>query len=206
MLAIFLDIEATGLDPVQHHAIDIAFKVVDVKSGTLIAAYQSIVRHPFAVWQQRDPVSIEVNGYTWEDVSQGQEPEVVSQQIIHLFNSIPIVRGQSVFICQNPAFDRNFFSHFVDIYTQEKFHWPYHWLDLASMYWSTKVQAAIKQGLPFPDKINLSKNTIAKEYHLAPEVDPHRAVNGVDHLILCYQAVLGVDFNLDLSPQLEAPS
>lgn len=196
MQAIFLDIETTGLDATQHNTIDIACKVVHTGAGTLRGAYQSIVKQPISAWEKRDPTSMLINGYTWEQVQQGKDPKTVGQEIIQLFQALKIERGKAVFICQNPAFDRSFFTQLVDVYTQEKLNWPYHWLDLASMYWVVALQQRIKSGIHFPEKMNLSKNEIAREYRLPVESDPHKAVNGVDHLILCYQAVLGVQFAL----------
>ena len=40
------------------------------------------------------------------------------------------------------------------------------------------------------DTVNLSKNTIARHYGMPPEEMPHCAINGVNHLIDCYSAVL----------------
>jgi DNA polymerase-3 subunit epsilon/oligoribonuclease len=195
MDAIFLDIETTGLDPFKHRAIDLACKIVNLNSGDIQGRYQSIIKHPPSVWDQRDPSSIEVNGYTWEQVETGKPVELVRQEILQFFSSLKIERGKAVFICQNPAFDRGFFTQIVDIYTQERLNWPYHWLDLASMYWAMHSLYLKEMSLPLPEKMNLSKNEIAKEYMIPPEPHPHRAMNGVDHLITCYQAVLGVHFN-----------
>jgi len=191
MLAIFLDMETTGLDPRQHFAIDIALKIVDLSTFEIKATYQSIVKQPRENWLNHDPVSVQINGYTWESLQQGKEPFLVSKEIIDLFDSFGIERGTSVFICQNPAFDRGFFTQLVDVYTQERLNWPYHWLDLASMYWAKVVQRSHERGVPFPVRMNLSKNQIAKEFGLQPEADRHEALNGVDHLIKCYRAVLG---------------
>lgn len=194
MLGIFLDIETTGLDPTKHCIIDIALKVIDLTTGTLKCTFSRIVKQSPNAWSNADPASIQINGYTWEQVSQGLEPSIVGQQIIQLFTAMPIERGKAVFICQNPAFDRGFFSHLVDVYTQEKLNWPYHWLDLASMYWITVNQKTAREGVPLPEKMSLSKNDIARAYNLPTEADPHRALNGVDHLLTCYKAVLGVNF------------
>lgn len=196
MLAIFLDIETTGLDPHRHHVIDIALKIVDISTGKLRNSYQSVVKQPYAAWDKRDPGSIEINGFTWDQVQAGKDPSLVAIEIIDLFSKLGIERGKSVFICQNPAFDRGFFTHLIDVYTQEKLLWPYHWLDLASMYWALLVQKQAAQGIPFPEQLNLSKNEIAKACNLPPESAPHRAMNGVNHLILCYGAVLGVNFDI----------
>lgn len=195
MRAIFLDSETTGLDPSKHKIIEIAFKIVDIKNGSLLKSYQTIIKQPWDEWEKRDPSSILINGFTWEMLLQGREPSDVGQEIIRIFQEFEIERGKAVFICQNPAFDRGFFAQLVEVYTQEKLNWPYHWLDLASMYWGTLEQASQREGKSFPETLNLSKNEIAKAFKLSPEVEPHRAINGVDHLIFCYCAVLGHPFN-----------
>src|SRR5438552_298846 len=119
MQAIFLDTETTGLDPVSHHLLEIAFKVVDIPSGYEKLTYQSIVKQPFEVWEKRDPTSVDVNGFTWEKVQLGKEASIVRQEIIQIFTDLKIDRRSAVYICQNPAFDRNFFSQLIDVYTQE---------------------------------------------------------------------------------------
>jgi DNA polymerase-3 subunit epsilon/oligoribonuclease len=192
MLAIFLDIETTGLDPYRHHAIDIGLKIVDVSTGETEAVYQSVLKIPPDAWEKRDLSSMAINGFTWEMVIQGKDPKVVREEIIQLFTQKGIERGKAVFICQNPAFDRAFFAQIIDIYTQERLNWPYHWLDLASMYWAHLAFESRERGTPFPKTLNLSKNEIAKIYHLPVEEMPHRAINGVNHLILCYKAVVGL--------------
>lgn len=187
MLAIFLDIEATGLDFFQHRAIDIALKIVDLSTGEVKGTYQSVIKQSEEVWERRDPVSMAVNGYVWETVVKGKFPSEIREEIIALFSKFGIAKGSAFYICQNPAFDRGFFSQIIDLYTQEKLKWPYHWLDLASMYFALVVHAKTS----LPETINLSKNEIASVYHLPPESTPHKAINGVDHLILCYEAVVG---------------
>ncbi|WP_068468368.1 exonuclease domain-containing protein [Candidatus Protochlamydia phocaeensis] len=191
MLAIFLDIEATGLDSFHHRVLEIAFKVVDVHSGEEKLTYQSIVKQPLEVWERRDPVSIQINGFTWEKVLLGQEEKAVGKEIVQIFTDLKIERGKAVYICQNPAFDRGFFSQIVDVYTQEQHHWPYHWLDFASMYWALQVKQFSQIHESFPSEINLSKNAIAQHYQLPIETSPHSALNGVNHLILCYRTVVG---------------
>lgn len=195
MRAIFLDIETTGLDASKHRALDIAFKVIDISSGELKTAWQCIVKHSQEVWDARDLHSIQINEFTYEQMLLGQEPSKVSEQIIEIFTGLAIERGNAVFICQNPSFDRGFFSQLVDVYTQEKLRWPYHWLDLASMYWAMLANKFKQEGIPFPELLTLSKNEIAKFHLLPPESIPHRAMQGVEHLIQCYEALLGVKFH-----------
>ena len=191
MLAIFLDIETTGLNPLYHRVLEIAFKIVDLGTGNEVESYHSIVKQPLSIWEKRDPVSTEINGFTYEKMEGGKDESLIKNEIIHCFEKLKIQRGKAVYICQNPAFDRSFFNQLVDILEQEKYLWPYHWLDLASMYWALKVQTHQKLNLPFPTTLNLSKNSIAIEYGLPMESTPHTAINGVNHLIACYKKVLG---------------
>ena len=189
MLGIFLDLETTGLDPTRHRIIEIGLKVVDVKTQVEIGSFQSIVKQPHEVWEKRDSFSIEVNGFQWADLQQGLEEAEIGHRLVGLFRDWNIQSGRAVFICQNPAFDRSFFAQLIDLYTQERLRWPYHWLDLASMYWAFNVERCLVEGKPLPDEFILSKDEIAKNFNLPPEAKPHRAMNGVDHLILCYKAL-----------------
>jgi oligoribonuclease len=190
MDAIFLDIETTGLDPQIHRPIDLAFKVLDANTHEVKSAYRSVIQWPKEIWEARDPTSIEINGYAWEEVCEGTPPEEVGRQIQAEFLRLHIERGRAVFICQNPSFDRAFFSRLVPVYTQEKLNWPYHWLDFASMYWAREISRSIEKHLPLPEKMSLSKNSIAQASGLPMESTPHRAMHGVDHLIQCYLTVL----------------
>lgn len=191
MQAIFLDTETTGLDPFQHRLLEIAFKVVDIPSGVEKLTYQTIVKQPLHIWDQRDLASIKVNGFSWDKVNLGKEETIVRQEIIQIFTDLKITRGTSIYICQNPAFDRNFFAQLIDVYTQEQLKWPYHWLDFASMYWALQIQTYRERQNTFPSHMNLSKNAIAQCYQLPIESSPHSALNGVNHLLLCYQTVVG---------------
>ena len=194
MRAIFLDMETTGLDSTRHFPIEIALKIVDVSTSYHLTSYQTIINPSLKEWEKHDPISLEVNGFNWEEVSQGKELKLVAKEIITLFSDLNIERGNAVYVCQNPAFDRGFFNHIIDVYTQEGFNWPYHWLDLASMFWATLQHSLNRSESPFPTHLTVSKNDIARAYHILPETQPHRAMRGVEHLISCYEAVLGVKF------------
>ncbi len=194
MLGIFLDSETNGLNINKHRILEIAIKLVDLKTGELKDQYQSIVFQPQAVWEKSDLDSLQVNGFTPETVQDGLLEKVVADEIKHLFKRHNIERGEAVFICQNPSFDRAFFSQLIDADEQEKLNWPYHWLDLASMYWASAIKDS-KASMPWDTGV--SKNKIAKVYQLDEEKTPHRAMNGVDHLILCYEAVVGFPDHLD---------
>ncbi len=192
MLGIFLDLETTGLDPTKHRVIEVAFQVFDLATGECRARFQDFVRQSKEVWDLSDPVSLEVNGFTWDEVQQGKSEQEVASEVKSLFADLEVERGRAVFICQNPAFDRAFFAQLIDIYTQEELRWPYHWLDFASMYWALKMTACQADGLSWPERLILSKDSIAEEFGLDKEQRPHRAMNGVEHLLLCYRTVVGM--------------
>ncbi len=191
MLGVFLDSEANGLNPRIHKIVEIAFQIVDLKTGSLKSKYQSLISYPFTDWERSDPSSLKVTGFTWEEVSRGKSLTQVSQEIIDCFKNEGVRRKKAVFICQNPSFDRTYFGQIVDPDTQELLNLPYHWLDLASMHWALSMEKAKAHLGPFPWEGGLSKDKIAKFYQLPPEDSPHRAMNGVMHLLECYKAVVG---------------
>jgi oligoribonuclease len=191
VIGVFLDTETNGLNSKIHKILEIALKIVDLKTGQLKEEYQSLVIQPIESWEKSDQESLRINGFTWQEVSQGKSPRHVSQSIIDLFTKHEVRRKKAVFICQNPSFDRVFFSQLIDPDTQELLNWPYHWLDLASMYWAVTMEKAKEKKGPFPWDTGFSKDLIASHYQLPEEEKPHRAMNGVNHLLLCYQAVVG---------------
>lgn len=191
MLGIFLDTETNGLNPQRHRVLEIAYKIVDVESGEVREIFEVVVRQPEEVWKQSDRVSLKVNGFTWEEVQKGESPDAVAQKIMGHFLKHDIRRGNTVFICQNPSFDRTFFSQLVSPDKQEELLWPYHWLDLASMYWKEGIRQGIDNPTAYPWNTGFSKDKIAAARGLPPEDTPHRAMNGVNHLLLCYESVVG---------------
>ena len=194
MLGIFLDIETTGCDPRRHVPIDIAFRIIELDGSRAHSCYSALLLPTEEEWERRDPSSMAVNGYEWELLQRsGKTAGGVAAEIRFLFSRAEVSRDSAVFICQNPSFDRPFFSLLVDPYTQEFLGWPYHWLDLASMYWSQQLNAWKQSGERIPPSCSFSKDRIAATYRLPPEQKPHHALSGVDHLIACYSAVVGTD-------------
>jgi DNA polymerase-3 subunit epsilon/oligoribonuclease len=191
MLGIFLDSETNGLNWKKHKLIEIAYKILDVDSGELKDEFQAVIYQPQEEWQKSDPLSLNVNGFTWEEVQRGIKSDIVATQITNSFKQLGIKRGAAAFICQNPSFDRAFFSQLIDADIQEALLWPYHWLDLASMYWAESIHKSRLNQAPLPWQTGFSKDRIATTCHIPPEGKPHRAMNGVNHLILCYEAVVG---------------
>jgi DNA polymerase-3 subunit epsilon/oligoribonuclease len=191
MLGIFLDSETNGLNAMKHRLIEIAFKIIDVRTGELKDQFQSRVATTFEEWEKSDPASLQVNGFSWNDVHQATSRESVRESIVKLFSKHDIKRGEAVFICQNPSFDRIFFSQLIDVDTQEKLLWPYHWLDLASMFWGFAMGKKKRGEGKYPWETGCSKDKIAMALNLSKEEKPHRAMNGVNHLLLCYETIVG---------------
>lgn len=191
MLGIFLDIETTGLNPSQHRVLEIAFKIIDLASGEVQAEYEQMIAQPDAVWAASDPQSLQINGFSIEKTRAGKSEEEVARNIVALFEQFSLKRGKAAFICQNPSFDRSFFSQLIDVYTQERLQWPYHWLDFASMFWGLYVHEGKLAEGGSSNRVTLSKDQIARRFGLPPEEHPHRAMNGVNHLLLCYEKVVG---------------
>ncbi len=187
MQGIFVDIESNGLDCFSHKVIEVAFKMVRLETGEIEASFETPVNVDEQEWKRSDPKSLEVNG--WKEYSllkTAPSRWEVGKKIQRLFQSKGVHRDQSVFICQNPSFDRPFFAQLVDTYIQEKFHWPYHWLDLASMFWACQAKS-----LGLPPLNRLSKDHIAKELQIPKEAFPHKAMAGVEHLMACYEKLIG---------------
>ena len=187
MKGIFLDLECTGLDFYKHTVLELAFKVLDLQSGECLAEYSQLIKPTKVQWENADSKSLQVNGLKdYQSFVGAKDIEQVGGEVIEVLEGVGTKRSEAVFICQNPSFDRPFFAHVVDVYTQERLHWPYHWLDLASMHWAIGIQN--NTGIHLK---NLSKDAIAKAYDLPKESSPHRAMQGVEHLIMCYEQIMG---------------
>lgn len=191
MLGIFLDTETNGLNPRKHKILEIAYKILDIETGEAKLSFEQTLTLSEKDWENSDRNSLKVNGFTWEEVRQGVLPEVSGKTILSHFEEAGIKRGNAVFVCQNPSFDRAFFGQLIDPDIQEKLLWPYHWLDLASMHWAKAISLGESNPTAYPWNTGVSKDKIARAYGLPSEKTPHRAMHGVEHLILCYQAVIG---------------
>lgn len=192
MKGIFFDTETNGLNPRVHSLLDIAFLLVDLVSGKVLCRFETLLLPSEDAWKRGDPASLAINGITWESLQQnGRPPKEVAQEISSLFAQHGLQRKKAVFLCQNPSFDRAFFGGLIPPEEQERLLWPYHWLDLASMHWALSIEKMKKKEGPPPWEIGLSKDSIAAHYHLPEEKKPHRALNGAEHLFLCYERVVG---------------
>jgi oligoribonuclease len=188
MLGCFLDIETSGLDPFVNDPLEVAFVIVDLVTGKAIASYETFLQVTDEEWGRSDPESLLVHGITRKDLLLGKSRQEVSREIEKIFLTHSINNDRAFFICQNPSFDRPFFSKILSPDRQRSINLPYHWLDLASMYWAKRLVLEQKQK---EFCLEITKNSIARAFSLPEEARPHRAMNGVLHLLLCYRHLIG---------------
>ena len=189
--AIILDTETTGLDPSKAQVVEIAFKVVDIGSGACLESFQSVVALSKEEWDRADPVALTINGFTWDAVqTQGRPRNDIAVNICSLFSKLKLSPKSAFFLCQNPSFDKAFFSQICPPAVQKSCGFPYYWLDFASMNWALMAKEFVL-GKRLPFRIPFSKDGIALSSGLPPENKPHKAMNGVDHLLLLFSKIIG---------------
>ena len=203
--AIILDTETTGLDSVKSCVIEIALKVINTETGEHIDSFQSISKMSKKEWGNADPKALKINGFTWELIqAEGRSRSDIAVDICNLFSRLKLTPSTSFFLCQNPSFDRAFFSQLCPLPVQKACNFPYYWLDFASMNWAlTSKTIGRKRRSPFC--IPFSKDAIARDAGLPAEKKPHKAMNGVDHLLLLFTEIVGFPFSSDSQGEKKAP-
>jgi oligoribonuclease len=192
---IFFDIETNGLDPYLNVPLEIA--LICVEENKILFEYESVLRCSVENYiLGSSPQALVTNGISWDDVKNAKPLEKASSDIIEFFLSHEIDRNNTVFISHNASFDKGFFYQIVSETTCEELNLPYHWLDLASMYFMFYYDWFRSQAYG-RKKIDLSKNSLADFYELGDEENPHRALNGVKHLMLCYNKLMETLQNRD---------
>lgn len=174
---IFIDIETTGLDSAKDVPLELAIIILDAADLGQFYNAEYVVRQEDVVLNKLGHISESIHGITRDEIRDGYNTYQIFLAVSDAFNLMKISKDNSVFIAQNPSFDRQFFNHIFPAEYQIQENWPYHWLDLASMFWATE-QA--------PEHMLLSKDNIADRLGVEPELKPHRAMQGVKHLIKCY--------------------
>lgn len=196
---IAIDTETTGLDPHQNAIVEIAMKIFDVSSGKLHDSYQSVIKltdYDFTTASQR---ALEINGFTRKETDKkGKPKEQVINEICDFFLKNQVDRRNDAFLAWNATFDRGFFDALItsDLQSEKKI--PYHWLDFPSMHHGIE-RVKIATGKIASYCIPYRKDAVAKHYNLPPEEAPHRAMNGVDHMLLIYERVIGFNQNIDFA-------
>lgn len=185
MKLVFVDIETTGLDFDRYVAIDVALVVVDYfesrSQGILKDVYSCCITCDAKDWDLADKSALKVNGYTRENHVNSKQNYIVGKEIEEFLVKHNIVQGKAFFICQNPSFDRPFFLQLMCHDEMVSLNLPYHWLDLASMYFFHHLSCTV------PQMVDVSKNAIAKSLNTSIERNPHKALNGALHLMICFE-------------------
>ena len=184
MKLVFLDIETNGLDFSKHVPLEIAILIVD-KYGKHEDYYSTLIECSEEDWMQSDQKALELNGLRESDHILCKKINTVQNDIIRLFDKCFIHKNYANIICQNPSFDRIFFNKIVPCEIMNSFGYPYHWLDLASMFF---IKSFSNPQFKFDEHV-LSKDYIASIFSIPPELIPHSASRGVHHLYECYEAV-----------------
>ena len=192
MKGIFIDIETNGLDSDIHSPLELCISIYDLHTMMCITEYSSLIQcSPKCYLYESDPKALLVNGITLDEVKDAKTSYDVCEDLEECFLCYEIDKTNSVFICQNPSFDRSFFNQIMPLEVQHDLELPYHWLDLASMYWARTIDVTNPvNGHNLEGIVSLSKDNIARNLGLPMESKPHRAVNGVHHLIECYRALM----------------
>jgi len=198
--AIILDTETTGLDASKAYALEIALKVVNTETGKCLGSFQSVVALSKKEWGGADPAALKINGFTWDGIqTHGRLRSDIAVDICSLFSQLKLSPQNAFFLCQNPSFDRAFFSQLCPLSVQKSCGFPYYWLDFASMNWALTAKDIVL-GKRSPFCIPFSKDGIARHEGLPLEEKPHKAMNGVDHLLLLFTKIVG--FPLSSPPTL----
>ena len=198
--AIILDTETTGLDASKAQIVEIAFKVVNTDSGECLNSFQGVVALSKKEWRDADLGALKINGFTWNDVqTRGRPRNDIAVDICSIFSQLKLSPQTAFFLCQNPSFDRVFFSQLCSPSVQKSCGFPYYRLDFASMNWALAAKdIALGKRLPF--RIPFSKDGIAQDAGLPFEDTPHKAMNGVDHLLLLFTNIVGFRNSHRLTP------
>lgn len=185
MKHVFLDTETTGLDFNLHVPIEICLIISD-SDNNIVDFYHSFINISEEDYKNADPQALKVNGFSLSECRKNENDlSKTKEGIVNFLQYNEINKDNSFFMCQNPSFDRPFFQKIVDLETQKQLNLPYHWLDLASMFW---IEFSSQKVIT-----SLSKDSIAFELGLPPEEKPHSALRGALHLYECYKRLRRLD-------------
>lgn len=189
MNIIFIDIETNGLDYNVHVPIEIAMLIANQQQPHNIISYHTKIRCTKSQWNKSCQESLDVNKFTYANLLNCPTIQDTMENFTHIFRNNEINKHNSVFMCQNPSFDRPFFHKIISTDMCKKLNLPYHWLDLASMFWFKNTSKTCV------GNISIKKDDIAKELGIPPEKKPHSAYDGAKHLMDCYNALVKLQAN-----------
>lgn len=184
MIAVFIDVETTGLDLYRDRLLEVGLIVVDLVQNKVVNTYEALILGPGPLEQTSGHHINQIT--TLEMINEGKTEEQVAHEIEQILIEHAVFMHHGFFVCQNPVFDYYFTRPLFGLMRTSIRAWPYHWLDLASMYW-------IKLGHKSEYPVKLTKNNIARQLDLDTEAEPHRALNGALHLLECYNELMRIE-------------
>lgn len=173
-----VDVETTGLDPVEHELIDIGAIYATV-NGEELGRFFIRVRpdHP----ERAAPQARAVNGYSperWEALGAVSEAEAAARFLA--FHDEMTQGRHALFTAYNAYFDRSFLDAFLRQHGSSfRAHFSYFILDLPSLAWGAGIR-------------DLKNADVAARFGLPAETDDplqHTGLSGVEWNLALYRAI-----------------
>jgi DNA polymerase-3 subunit epsilon/oligoribonuclease len=84
--------------------LEIAFKIVNLKTGEMKEAYQTVILQPENIWKSSDPSSLKVNGFTYEKLLKGKRADIAATEITEYFTKKRYPKRRSCVYLPKPFF------------------------------------------------------------------------------------------------------
>ncbi|HNW96665.1 MAG TPA: exonuclease domain-containing protein [Candidatus Paceibacterota bacterium] len=166
-----VDVETTGLDSSIHEIIEIGLILINQKTLEILNKVNLKIKPEHI--ERAFEKSLVINGYNENDWKDG----LSLLEAMSIFNE---KTKDAIFCSYNVVFDWSFIIEaFKKVNIKDQM--DYHRIDLLSMGWAR----FIKLGL---EKFNL--NEIAKQFNIAEEPLPHRAINGATIAFEIYKKLI----------------
>ena len=104
MLGLFLDTETSGLDPFLHVPLELGMVIVDLSTGTEVAAYETLLRVSDDEWRARDLNSVAINGLTRECLEKGISRKEAAKTIEAFLTTYGVTKGEAFFYLSKSLF------------------------------------------------------------------------------------------------------
>lgn len=172
----FIDIETSGLEPPDAVILSIG-AIADGEE------FYVVIRPTEEEWQRASPKALEVNGMTWEDVSQGISLSDAKWQLLQFLLKHNIDEDAN-FVGQNPRFDMKFLSFYMGAeldFVGAPIGKP---VDIRELYKRFLVRHELAPILEY-----YSGKNIANTLGVPEEPEPHNALEGARVVARNYLAI-----------------
>lgn len=185
---LYLDIETTGLNPLNGAVILSIGAVVDRKTKrNPIAEFYGLIKPTFSEWEIASPKALEVNGLTYEYLQEHGKPfSDVRDMFISFLVEMGITGNKAIVVGQNPNFDMSFLRQYMLAelaFIGFPFHEVYDNRDFYSILENRRVVPLLK---------GRSGANIAAALGVEPEPEPHNALEGARVAKRNFEAMLAL--------------